>query len=75
MGFFRKFIRNFSTITAPLSEMLKGDPSMGSRGFKLILEAGKAFEELCEAFISPLVVRYFDPDKKIKIITDVLKVG
>jgi hypothetical protein len=75
MGFFRKFIRNFSTITAPLSEMLKGDPSIGSRGFKLTPKAGKAFEELHEAFISPLVVRHFNPDKKIKIITDALKVG
>jgi hypothetical protein len=74
-GFFRKFIRNFSTITAPLSEMLKGDPSIGGRGFKLTPEAGKAFEELREAFISPLVVRHFDLDRKIKIITDILKVG
>jgi hypothetical protein len=73
--FFRKFIKNFSTITAPLSEMLKGDPSMGSRGFKLTLKAGKAFKELREAFISPLVVRYFNLDKKILIITDALKVG
>jgi hypothetical protein len=55
--------------------MLKSDPSMGSRGFKLTLEAGKAFEELCEAFISPLVVRYFNLDKKIKIIMDASKVG
>jgi hypothetical protein len=74
-GFFRKFIRNFSTITVPLSEMLKGDPSMGNRGFKLTPEAGKAFEELRKAFISLLVVRHFDPNRKIKIITDALKVG
>jgi hypothetical protein len=74
-GFFRKFIRNFSTITAPLSEMLKGDPSIGSHRFKLTPEAGKAFKKLHEAFISPLVVRHFNPDKKIKIITDALKIG
>jgi hypothetical protein len=55
--------------------MLKGDPSMGSCGFKLTLEAGKAFEKLREAFISFLVVRHFNLDKKIKIITDALKVG
>jgi hypothetical protein len=74
-GFFKKFIRNFSTITAPLSEMLKGDPNIGNRGFKLTPEAGKAFKELRETFISPLVVRHFDPDKKIKIITDASKIG
>jgi hypothetical protein len=61
-GFFRKFIRNFSTITASLSKMLKGDPGIGSRGFKLTPEARKAFKELCEAFISLLIIRYFDPD-------------
>jgi hypothetical protein len=55
--------------------MFKGDLSMGSCGFKLTLEAGKAFEELCEVFISLLVVRYFNLDKKIKIIMDILKVG
>jgi hypothetical protein len=55
--------------------MLKGDPSIGSRGFKLTLEAGKAFEELREAFISPLVVRHFNLDRKIKIIINTLKVG
>jgi hypothetical protein len=75
MGFFRKFIRNFSTITAPLSKMLKDDPSMGSRRFKLTLEAGKAFKELRKAFISPPIVRHFNPDKKIKIITDALKIS
>jgi hypothetical protein len=55
--------------------MLKSDPSMGSRGFKLTLEARKAFKELHKAFISPLVVRYFNLNKKIKIITDILKVS
>jgi hypothetical protein len=55
--------------------MLKGDPSMGSCGFKLTLEARKAFEELYEAFISPLIIKYFNLDRKIKIITDTLKVG
>jgi hypothetical protein len=74
-GFFRKFIRNFSTITALLSKMFKDDPSIGSHGFKLTLEAGKAFEELRKAFISPLVVRHFNLDKKIKIIINVLKVS
>jgi hypothetical protein len=62
-------------ITAPLSEMLKGDPSMGNRGFKLTLKAGKAFKELRKAFISPLVVRHFNLDKKIKIIMDASKVS
>jgi hypothetical protein len=55
--------------------MLKDDPNMGSHGFKLTLEAGKAFKELRKAFISLLVVKHFDLDKKIKIITDVLKVS
>jgi hypothetical protein len=55
--------------------MFKGDPSMGSCGFKLTLEAGKAFKKLCKVFISLLVVRYFDPDRKIKIIMNTLKVS
>jgi hypothetical protein len=55
--------------------MLKGDPSMESCRFKLTPEAGKAFKKLRKAFISPPVVRYFDLNKKIKIIMNVLKVG
>jgi hypothetical protein len=55
--------------------MLKDDLSMGSRGFKLTLKARKTFKELCKAFISFLVVRHFNLDKKIKIIIDVLKIG
>jgi hypothetical protein len=55
--------------------MFKSDPSIENRRFKLILEAGKAFKELCKAFISFLIIRYFNLDRKIKIIIDVLKVG
>jgi hypothetical protein len=55
--------------------MLKDDPSIGSRGFKLTPEAGKAFKELREAFINPLVVKHFNLDRKIKIITNASKVG
>lgn len=74
-GFFRKFIRNFSTLTAPLSDMTKGDLGMRARGFKLSPEAKAAFDKLREAFINPPVVRHFDPDKRIKIITDASLVG
>jgi hypothetical protein len=73
--FFRKFIRNFSTITALLSKIFKDDLSIGNHRFKLILKVKKAFKELREAFISLLIVRYFDLNKKIKIIIDTLKVG
>jgi hypothetical protein len=58
-----------------LSEILKNDPSIGSRGFKLTPKARKVFKELHETFISPPVVRHFNPDRKIKIIIDVLKVS
>jgi hypothetical protein len=74
-GFFRKFIKNFSTITAPLSEILKGDPSIGNHRFKLTPKTRKAFKELHKAFISPPVVRHFDLDKKIKIIIDTSKIS
>jgi hypothetical protein len=55
--------------------MFKGDPSMGSRGFKLTLEAGKAFKEFHKAFISLLIVRHFNLDRKIKIIINTLKIS
>jgi hypothetical protein len=55
--------------------MLKSDPSIGNRGFKLTPKTGKAFEELREAFISPLVVKHFNPDRKIKIIIDASKIS
>jgi hypothetical protein len=55
--------------------MLKNDPSIGSRGFKLTLKTRKAFKELHKAFISLLVIRYFNLDKKIKIIINALKIS
>ena len=54
--------------------MLKRDLKMETYGFKLILEVKKAFEELYDTFKSPLVVRYFDLEKRIKITIDALKV-
>jgi hypothetical protein len=55
--------------------MLKDDLSIGSYRFKLTLEARKAFKKLYEVFINSLVVRHFNPDKKIKIIMDISKIS
>ena len=74
-GFFRKFIRNYSTVTAPMTDLLKQAEKKPKKLFIFTREAQQAFEELKRMFSSPPVVRHFDPEKEILIITDASKWG
>jgi hypothetical protein len=47
---------------------------MGTHRFKLILEVKKVFKKLYNTFISFLIIKYFNLEKRIKIITDALKI-
>jgi hypothetical protein len=68
-------MRNYSIITAPMIELLKGanKNKHKKRNFMFIPEALALFKKLKEVFTNPLVVRHFDLEKQILLIIDVSK--
>jgi hypothetical protein len=70
-GYFRCFIHQYSRITVPLTNMLKGmQRGCKSGPFWLTPEALNAFNELKVVFDGPPVLQYYDPAKPILLITD-----
>ncbi|MGB2685899.1 MAG: pol polyprotein, partial [Olleya sp.] len=64
-NFYRRFIRDFSKITKPLTELTRKDTV-----FKWDEPAAEAFEELKKTFTSAPVLAMFDPEQKIVLETD-----
>lgn len=64
-NFYRRFIKGFSTIARPLTNMLKG-----TGPWLLPEEAKVAFENLKMAFTSAPILAYFDPKKKTVLEAD-----
>ncbi|KAJ0126859.1 hypothetical protein HZ326_30035 [Fusarium oxysporum f. sp. albedinis] len=60
-----RFIKNFSKIAIPLTEITKKD-----RQFKWTKVAQQAFEQLKEAITSEPVLAMFDPDRQVELETD-----
>ena len=70
-NFFRRFIYAFSTITKPLTDMLKGMEKGKKSGlFELSAEAEHAFRKLQASFTTAPVLQHFDPGKPIQVYTD-----
>jgi hypothetical protein len=57
-----------------LSKIFKKDSKIEIYKFKLTLEIKKTFKKFYNIFISFLVIRYFNLEKRIKIIIDILKI-
>ena len=75
-NFYRRFIRDFSTVAAPLTSMLKGGKAGKFTGaFKLTEEAAQAFRELCEAFTKAPVLVHYDQRLPIRVECDASTVG
>ncbi|GKU14637.1 unnamed protein product, partial [Fusarium langsethiae] len=64
-NYYRRFIKNFSKIANPLTELTKKE-----RKFLWLPDAQHAFEELREAILSEPVLIMFDPTKEIELETD-----
>lgn len=64
-GFYRRFIRDFSSIAAPLLDLTKGGID-----FRWSKEADAAFSRLKEMFLSAPVLAHFDPDRKTVMEVD-----
>ena len=64
-NFYRRFIKNFSSIAQPLTDLTKKD-----QGWRWGPEEQNAVDELIKAFTTPPIRKHFDPTKKIIIETD-----
>jgi hypothetical protein len=64
-NFYRRFIKDFSRITAPLYRLVKKDVK-----WEWTVEANQAFEWLKTAFIDAPVLAQFDPDHETVLETD-----
>ena len=66
-NFYRRFIRSFTDIVAPLTALTgKG------RQFRWTREADAAFHKLKRMFTIALVLAQFDPDRTTRVETDLL---
>src|SRR5437588_10212915 len=64
-NFYRRFIRNFSAIAKPLTNLTKKD-----QPWKWGPEQQSAFDALIKAFTSPPILKHFDPTKEIILETN-----
>jgi len=64
-NFYRKFIRNYSRISTPLTEITKKEV-----GFKWEKEHREAFDQLKQVFLEAPVLEMYDPRRKTRVETD-----
>ena len=69
-GFYRRFIRQYSKICVPLTDLLRGD---STQPFKLGLAASAAFALLQKRFQEAPILTHFDPRLPIRVETDASK--
>jgi len=70
-NFYRRFIRGFSAITAPMTNLLKGMEKGKKKGpFKWTEEAAQAFRTLKACFVEGVMLRHYDPQKPCRLETD-----
>ncbi len=67
--FYRRFIRNYSSIAAPLTSLLKGKPK------KLSWTAQVAFETLKTSFTTAPILKHLDPDSTFIVEVDASDLG
>ena len=65
-NFYRRFLKGFGGIAAPLTELTKKDTE-----FSWTQKAREAFEKIKDLILSELVLKIFDPDLPIVLETDV----
>jgi len=66
-NFYRRFIRKYAKVTAPISNLLK---TQGSRKWEWTRDAELAFRKLKKAFTVAPILQHFNPQKPIILQTD-----
>lgn len=69
-GFFRKFIKDFSQLAAPLHGLTKKDSK-----FQWTTECQTSFDTLKNKLINAPLLHHFDPTKNIMLVTDASDIG
>lgn len=69
-GFFRKFIKDFSILAAPLHALTKKDVK-----FEWTEECQNSFDMLKRKLTTAPLLHHFDPSKKILLVTDASDIG
>jgi len=65
-NFYRRFIKDFSSVCKPITETLKGNP----KEFHLGRQQEEAFEQLKRWFITTPILSHFYPGRKTGVETD-----
>ena len=76
MGHYRCFIKDFTKITDPLHEYVRGDTAKKKKERVVLNEAARdTFHKLKKALMSAPVLAYPDPNKEYLLETDASKLG
>ncbi len=70
-NFYRRFIKNFNMLTAPLTSLLRGKP----KSLSWSSNAHKAFERLKKAFSTAPILRHPDPQAPFMVEVDASTTG
>ncbi|KAK3538285.1 hypothetical protein QTP70_034770 [Hemibagrus guttatus] len=70
-NFYRRFIRNYSTVAGPLTSLLRGKP----KRLSWTDQARAAFQQLKDCFTSAPILRHLDPDLPFVVEVDASSSG
>ena len=70
-GFYRRFVKGFSQVAAPLTDLTKGaKKGEAKQPFVWNLAAQRAFDELVRRFTTAPILQHFDWDAELRMETD-----